>query len=223
MGYSAEIAHSGAEALDKVENTPFDCVLSDVRMPGIDGVEMYRAIKARRPDLPVVLMTAYASHHLVQEGLEEGVIAALTKPLDIGLLLRFFSFLRDDHAVVIVDDDPAFGQTLEALLRNGGFAPRSIADPHRAVEALGPDTELVLLAMKLDELTGLEILREIRSRHPRLPVVLVTASRVETAQAMQAALESDTYTCLYRPLEVEKLTALLTEIHRQQLRRQLLG
>lgn len=217
------MAQSGAEALDRVEKTPFDCVLSDIRMPGIDGIELYRAIKARQPDLPVVLMTAYASHHLVQEGLQEGAIAALTKPLDIGLLLRFFSFLGSKRAVVIVDDDPAFGQTLETMLRTSGFLPRSIADPHRTVETLGPDTDLVLLAMKPDERTGLEVLREIRSRHPHLPVVLVTACRVETARAIQAEIESDAYTCLHRPLEVEELIALLTEIHHQQLRRQLLG
>ena len=217
-GYRAEVAQSGAEALDKVENAPFDCVLSDIRMPGIHGIELYRTIKARQPGLPVVLMTAYASHRLVQEGLQEGAIAALTKPLDIGLLLRFFAYLRGERAVVIVDDDPAFCQTVENLLRARGFVTRSIADSHQAVENLGPDTGLVLLDMKLGELTGLKVLREIRSRHPRLPVVLVTSCRDEMVQAIQEALETGAYACLYKPFEMEELLQVMTEIREEGLR-----
>ena len=97
-GHQAEAAHSGPEALAKVaqgsfgsahrheysrwQDRHFDCVLTDVKMPGVNGVELYRALKARQPDLPVVLMTAYSTDRLVEEGLGEGAIAVLTKPLD---------------------------------------------------------------------------------------------------------------------------------------------
>jgi len=101
-GYEAVVAHSGSEALEKVmegpfgcaQNGSFDCVLSDIRMPEMDGVELYRAIKARRPDLPMVLMTAYSTNRLVKEGLEEGAMAAFTKPVDIDALLALFSSLH---------------------------------------------------------------------------------------------------------------------------------
>ena len=95
-GYNVETAHSGPEALEKVEKAAFDCVLSDIRMPEVNGVELYRAIKAQRSNIPMVLMTAYASDSLVKEGLEEGVLAVLTKPFDITLLLRFLSSLRKE-------------------------------------------------------------------------------------------------------------------------------
>jgi len=79
-GYQTEMAHSGDEALEMVDLQTVDCVLSDIKMPGVDGVELYRTIKAQRPDLPVVLMTAYCADALVEEGLEAGVIAVLTTP-----------------------------------------------------------------------------------------------------------------------------------------------
>ena len=91
-GYEAEIAYSGPEALDMVKNGHFDCVLSDIRMPEMNGIELCRAIKALQPELPVVFMTAYSE--LVNEALKEGALATLTKPLDINLLLSFFSNLR---------------------------------------------------------------------------------------------------------------------------------
>jgi len=226
-GYEAEAVHSGPEALTKITEVPFDsaqdrsydCVLSDIKMPGVDGVELYKAIKARRPDLPVVLMTAYSTDRLVKEGLEAGAIAALTKPLDIGLLLTFFSFLRKERSIVIVDDDPRFCKTLGDILRVRGFVVTQITNPYEVIERLGADEEVVLLDMKLNNISGLEVLREIREQHPHLPVVLVTGYREQMALAIEVALKLSAYTCLYKPLEIERLLQLLTQIYHQELGR----
>ena len=226
-GYEAQAVHSGPEALEKVaqgsfgsaQDRPFDCVLTDIKMPGVNGVELYRAIKTRQPDLPVVLMTAYSTDSLVEEGLEEGAIAALTKPLDINRLLCFFSSLRKERSIAIVDDDPQFCKTLGDVLRMRGFAVTQVSDPHGVVERLGADGQVVLLDMRLNNISGLGVLREIRERHPHLPVVLVTGYREEMASAIEAALKIGAYTCLHKPLEIEHLLQLLAEIRRQELSR----
>lgn len=216
-GYQAEVAYSGPEALEKVAQRDFDCVLSDIKMPEVNGVELYRAIKARRPDLPVVLMTAYSTDRLVKEGLEEGAIATLTKPLDIGLLLTFFSFLRKEHSVVIVDDDPRFCKTLGDILQVRGFVVTQITNPHDVVKRLEADGAVVLLDMKLNRINGLDVLQKIREQHPHLPVILVTGYRAEMASAIEAALKLGAYTCLYKPFQIERLLELLTEIRHQEL------
>ncbi len=218
-GYEAKAAHSGPEALEKVEKTHFDCVLTDIKMPEMNGVELYRAIKARQPDLPVVLMTAYSTDKLVNEGLEEGAVAALTKPLDINLLLSFFSSLGRERSIVIVDDDPKFARTLGDILRTRGFAVTQIADPRGVVERLEADGQTVLLDMKLNDIDGLEVLREIRAQHPSLPVVMVTGYRAEMGQAIEAALKIGAYTCLYKPFQIEELLQVVGEIRRQELGR----
>ena len=218
-GYQAEAAHSGPEALEKVAEDSFDCVLTDIKMPEMSGVELYRAIKAVRPDLPVVLMTAYSTDKLVNEGLEEGAVAVLTKPLDINLLLSFFSSLRQERSIVIVDDDPKFARTLGDILRARGFAVTQITDPHDVVERLEANGQVVLLDMKLNDIGGLEVLEEIRERYPRLPVILVTGYRQEMGRAIEAALKVAAYTCLYKPFQIEELSQLLAEIRRQELGR----
>lgn len=91
-GYEAEAAYSGPEALDMVKKGHFDWVLSDIRMPEMDGIELCRAIKALQPELPVVFMTAYSE--AVDEALKAGAVATLTKPLDTNLLLSLFSSMR---------------------------------------------------------------------------------------------------------------------------------
>ena len=218
-GHKTEVAHSGPEALERVAGNSFDCVLSDIKMPETNGVELYRAIKARQPDLPVVLMTAYTNDKLVKEGLEAGVIAALAKPLDINALLSFFSALHKEQSITIVDDDPQFCKTLGDILRARGFSVVQVTDPHGVVERVGTDGEVVLLDMRLDRINGLDVLKEIRERHPHLPVILVTGYRGEMASAIEAAIRIGAYACLYKPFEVEDLLQLLTEVHSQELSR----
>jgi len=218
-GYEAEAALSASEALAKVAEGHFDCVLSDVKMPQVNGVELYRAIKERNPDLPLVLMTAYSADALVQEALAEGAIACLTKPLDINVLLHFFASLRKERSVVIVDDDVQFCRTLGDILRARGFAVVLVTDYRKVMEAIVPDGQVVLLDMKLNSVGGLEILREIRRWYPHLPVILVTGYREEMAAAIEAALKINAYTCLYKPLQIENLLLVLAQVRNRELNR----
>ena len=217
QGNEAEAAYSGPDALDKVKKGHFDCVLTDIKMPQMNGVELYRAIKNIQPELPVVFMTAYSE--LVKEGLKEGAIATLNKPLDINLLLSFFSSLRKERSIVIVDDDPQFCKTLGDILQARDFAVTQVADAHGVVKTLRPDAQVVLLDLKLNSISGLEVLKEIREHYPHLPVILVTGYREEMAPAIEAALKINAYACLYKPFHIERLLQLLTEIQHQELGR----
>jgi len=218
-GYETDLAHSGSEALEKVEETYYTCILSDIKMPEVNGVELYRAIKKIEPDLPVVLMTAYSHDKLIKKGLEEGAIAVLFKPLDINAVLNFFSILRKGMSIVIVDDDPQFCKTLGDILRTRDFVVNEVSDPSGIADRIKPDSQVVLLDMKLKGVSGLDVLKEIRAQYPYLPVVLVTGYREEMSGAVEAALKISTYTCLYKPFEIEELLQLLNKIRRQELAR----
>lgn len=216
-GYEAAVVYSGPQALHMVAKGQFDCVLTDIKMPEMNGVELYRAIKALRPELPVVFMTAYSE--LVEEGSEEDAIATLAKPLDINLLLSFFSSLRKERSIVIVDDDAEFCESLGGILRARGFAVIEVTDPHGVAEALRSDGQVVLLDMKLNSISGLEVLKEIRAQFPYLPVILLTGYGAEMAPVIEAALKIDAYACLYKPFDIGELLRLLTEVHHQELAR----
>ncbi len=61
-GYEVYMASNGREALEIVEKIPLDLVILDIKMPEMDGIEALRQIKEKRPDLPVILSTAYGEY-----------------------------------------------------------------------------------------------------------------------------------------------------------------
>ena len=84
-GCHVETASDGAEGLRRVEAGPFDVVLSDVVMPNMDGYELYHAIQERRPELPVLMMTAfyYDKDHIIKRSRLEGLEGVIfKKPVD---------------------------------------------------------------------------------------------------------------------------------------------
>ncbi len=87
--YAMHFANSGEEALEKlvggIEPTLI-VILSDINMPGMDGLALLREIKVRRPDLPVMMVTAYGDDERRRRASELGAIEFLTKPVDFDLL-----------------------------------------------------------------------------------------------------------------------------------------
>ena len=81
-GYSAEMAESGQNALEKLEQQPYQLMLTDIKMPGMDGVELLQKAKSLYPDLPVVMMTAYATVETAVEAMKIGALEYLIKPFD---------------------------------------------------------------------------------------------------------------------------------------------
>jgi PAS domain S-box-containing protein len=85
VGCSVETASDGAEALARVGSTRFDLVLSDVVMPKMDGYELYTALRKLRPELPVLMMTAfhYDRDHVIKRSRMEGLEGVIfKKPVD---------------------------------------------------------------------------------------------------------------------------------------------
>ena len=217
--YEVEAAYSGPEALDKVKESRFDCVLTDIKMPEMNGIELHRIIKEVQPELPTVLMTAYSTDALVKEGLEQGALAVLAKPLNLNLLLSFFSALSKQCSIVIVDDDPAFCRTIGDILRARGFAVIDASDFHDWEKNIKPDGQIVLLDMKLNGINGVDILKEIREKHPHMPVIMVTGYREEMASAIKKALSISAYKCFYKPLEIDELLRTIEELRKIDLAR----
>lgn len=81
-GFQVEMAESGTEALEKISSETFHLMLLDIKMPGMDGVEVLKRSKDMHPELPVVMMTAYATVETAVEAMKMGALDYLMKPFD---------------------------------------------------------------------------------------------------------------------------------------------
>ena len=87
-GFLVESAESGEEAIRLFHEGQFDLVITDLRMPGVDGLGVLRAVKASRPEVEVVLLTGYGTIQSAVEAIKEGAYNYITKPLNKHELLR---------------------------------------------------------------------------------------------------------------------------------------
>ena len=86
-GYDVLVAASGEDAIDLLKREDADAVVTDKRLPGMDGVELVRRLKAEHGDLPVVVMTAYGTIESAVEAVRLGAADYLVKPFEVAELL----------------------------------------------------------------------------------------------------------------------------------------
>jgi CheY-like chemotaxis protein len=94
-GYCVIAASSGAEALRSLSGV--DVVVTDLSMPGMDGLELVTQIAARAPKLPVILLTAHGSEQMVRIASSRGACGCLSKPFDIDEIARVIETVRMTH------------------------------------------------------------------------------------------------------------------------------
>lgn len=83
-GYSTETAANGAEALNYVLSRQYDVVMTDLRMPGMDGADFLARVRFKRPELPVIVMTGHTAFETNDSiWANAGVAAVLHKPLNL--------------------------------------------------------------------------------------------------------------------------------------------
>jgi DNA-binding NtrC family response regulator len=131
-GHTVEVAASGREALQAISRSPWDILLVDIRMPGMDGLELQRRLKEITPDAIVIIMTAYASVETAVEALKEGAYDYIVKPFDPEAVSRLvrkaaerYSLLAENRALreriaaaspaLITSGSPAMAKVIELV------------------------------------------------------------------------------------------------------------
>jgi len=96
-GFQVKVADQPARALEILEQGPVDLILSDVRMPGMSGIDLLRCLKQRDPEIELVLMTAYSSVKDAVEAIQLGAADYVEKPIDFRRLERVMSTVFEKH------------------------------------------------------------------------------------------------------------------------------
>jgi DNA-binding NtrC family response regulator len=210
-GWEPVGAYSGEEAMQQVEASPFTAVVMDVRMTGISGVEALSAMRVRRPTLPVILMTAYASDALLQQAKDSGATRILHKPVPLPGLLEQLEVLQGARrGLLLVDDDPEFVRSLSMLLTEREYVvhvAHSLEEAVAQLEAHAPP--LVLLDLKLADVAPADVVASIQRANRTTAIILCSGYRDVLHEIAGGSATPRIVGALQKPFEIDQLTGML--------------
>jgi DNA-binding NtrC family response regulator len=213
LGYQTETAADGPSTLKLLQRRTFDMALLDLKMPGMDGVTLYREIKKLKADTVAIIVTAYASSDTAREALAAGAWQILPKPVDFPRLLGLVGEALDQPLVLVVDDDPDLCNNLWDLLREGGYRVALAHDVSAAAAELRERAfKVVLIDLKLPKGDGGEVFRLVRETNPEARAVVITGHRSETDQLIQRLMKEGADAVCYKPFDVGRLLATIGQL-----------
>ncbi|UCF88071.1 MAG: sigma-54-dependent Fis family transcriptional regulator [bacterium] len=134
-GYQAELSHNGYSAVEKLQDTEFELVITDLKMPGMDGMEVLNAISILQPNVPVIFITGYSTVEKAVEVMKIGAFDYLPKPFTPRHLLE------------------KVGKALEhrAFLLEGQSPIRHLSEQIEGINIIGQSAAMKKVFMRIDQ------------------------------------------------------------------------
>lgn len=233
-GFSVDIAPNGVSALEKIEAKEYDAVVLDVKMPDIDGIEVFNHIHRINEALPVILLTGHGSFEDAFETSKAGIADYLSKPIDMDELAEKIHTAvsvaadrsvdeplappaEDLVRVLLVDDEVGLLQSMKKILERRGMQV-STADRGEAALALLEESpvDVVVLDLKMPGMDGQEVLRRIKNRFPTIEVIILTGHPSVESALEVIKLGANEY--MKKPPSIEELVGTIRRLYdlRQQ-------
>jgi DNA-binding NtrC family response regulator len=185
-GYRTLDVPDGERALEELDRTPVDAVLTDLRMPHMNGLELLDAIRARRSRVPVVLLTAHGTVGSAVEALKSGAFDYLTKPYEPADLVAVIEKAVRTHAREERQVLPGADEDPRGLLLGGS---RALGEVRLLIERVAPTPATVLITGESG--TGKELVA--RSLHGLSPRARGPFIKVNCAAIPEPLLESELF------------------------------
>ncbi len=188
-GYDVKTAGDGASALKILEHDPVDLVLTDIKMPKVDGMELIRMTRVLAPDTVVVIMTAFASKETAIEAIKLGAYDYLTKPFQVDDIKLVIKNALEKH--ILQAENQRLNQALQGQIPSSHIvgSSQAIQKVFELIERVAPSKCNVLLLGESG--TGKDLAaRAIHHQSPRQsrPFISVNCSALQ-----ESLLESELF------------------------------
>jgi DNA-binding response OmpR family regulator len=217
-GYEVTAVAGTQEAFDELSKEQHALIVTDLKMPGLSGMELLHRIRSLRPEIPVLFYTAYANWPTFAKALRAGAVDMLQKPATETEILRAIQDALDRAPamgrragkILVVEDDLDTLMMITQGLNTEGYAVElatNLGEAYRALERGG--IRLVLLDVGLPGIDGFHGLFDIKhdARFRNVPVILVTARTEGFQEEKGRILGADAY--IKKPFEWSELISTI--------------
>ncbi len=230
-GFTVHLAANGLAGWEAFERERPEIVIADLKMPGIDGLELMDRVKAASQPTPVILITAYGDTDTAVEALRTGALDYFKKPIDLDELLDAVGRAKEvalgnrateqRSTILLAEDEPITRRHLAEVLEKEGWHVLRAEDGEVAVALFERNpVDILLLDVKMPKMDGLKALADMRSRRRDFEAIILTGYGDESI-AIQA-LRNGAAGFLRKPVDLEELLAVLDKAkERVMLRRAL--
>ena len=211
-GFVVVEAENGEDALRLACEESFDIVLTDVRLPGISGVRLAQKIKERSPGKPIMLMTAYSHDNGINQAIEEGVFAVLTKPFDATVAASLMSRAIARPSVLVIDDTETFATSMAESLKLLGISAVAVFDGQAALDlAQKGGIDVCLVDLVMPGLNGAEVIEKLRAIDPA--IIIIAISGVSSPEAISDVMSKGARGFMAKPLDPAALMHSIARAH----------
>lgn len=223
-GFTVFQANDGKSALMAIEKHSIDVIVLDVKMPGIDGVDLFRQIKRILPEVPILLLTGHGSIKQAFETSKEGIFEYLTKPCDIEQLAETVKRASEkakqteslsleeetgEVRLLFVDDEQELLETLSNAISRRGINVTCASSGEQALRLLEKQLfDVALVDVKMPGMDGVNLIRHIRRIQPLIEIIILTG-HPSVGSAFES-IEEGVFEFLMKP---QKPEAVVAKIH----------
>jgi DNA-binding NtrC family response regulator len=217
IGYRVVGAPGGVEALENLRNDKFDLMITDIKMPDVDGLQLLKKVRRHYSRMPVLFVTGVATPNIIGQAAPDGFLA---KPFRItqienliegALMHKPVGYPSKMPRILIVDGDEEFRSMLSDALSYAQYLPFHVADARAALQQLDDGTiNALIVDCKILAADSGDLVKLAREKHPEILTVLTgTREATETQIPIPQVVETDAF--LQKPFKASDLLGLLSD------------
>jgi len=223
-GYQVETVATGVEGLEKLlKGEPFDVLLTDIRMPKKDGIQVLKEAKSRIPDIITIIMTGYPSIETIREASEYNAFDYITKPLDpdemcecisrsleVRKLARELKVPEKPPSILVVDDMQSALFLSEGVLEDEGYHAEIAQNGQEVLERLKQKHfDIIVADLHMPGMDGIELLNNIKKLDIKTLVIIMTAR--PSIESAILSFRHGAYDYITKPIDSD---TIINTIHR---------
>jgi FixJ family two-component response regulator len=214
FGFRAAAFESAEEFLKSARLHETSCLIIDVQMPGMNGLQLQSEMAAAGYGIPIIFITAYDNKDSRRQAMQAGAVAFLGKPFnDEDLLQTIRSALRGKveltkDLISVIDDDESIRRTITLLIESFGFRATAFESAEHFLESgQQHNTSCLILDVRMPHMNGLQLQNELAAAGCGIPIIFITA--YDDKESRRQAMQAGAVAFLSKPFNDEQLLQTL--------------